>query len=263
MKVLIEAINTPPIWRLGGATAKFRIYANMDFQTSDGQWVAAGRVGDANSFFLEVICTILGNIILIPSFEIDSTVDALVNPHALYTGILVATNGRRVSFPSQSFAVNTLEAGDPSMQWGEILLFNTGNWPHTADVSVLRQIAAMIQLAVGNLNRGSDINTGGVALTVAPLDPTFPIGVAANDPDWMALQGGVGLLTDSGTAVMVNGTVTVPTAVVVAGSLILPSSMDAGVSHALHVENIVPGVSFDIVSSDGGDNGIVAWVLTN
>lgn len=264
MKILVEAINTPPIWRMGGTAAKLRVYAQSDFQTSNGQWVSAGHPGQLETFCLEIICTILGNVITIPSFEIDSTVDALVNPSALYTAQFISSANRRFPFLS-NFPVNTLEAGDPSMTWGEILQHRNGYAPQSLSTSILRQIEATIQLAVGNLNKASDTNFGGTAVTVAPLDPVFPIAVGANDPLWLALQSGTGLLTESGTAVMVNGAVTVPSTIVLAGSIIGPFSMDAGVSHALHVPsaNIVPGVSFDIVSSDGGDNGVVAWVLTN
>lgn len=262
MKVLVEAINTPPIWRMGGSAAKLRVYAQSDFQTSNGQWIGAGHPGQLETFCLEIICTILGNVITVPSFEIDSTVDALVNPNALYTAQFISSANRRFPFLS-NFPVNTLEAGDPSMTWGEILQHRNGYAPQSLSASILRQIEATIQLAVGSLNKASDINFGGTAVTVPPLDPVFPIAVGANDPLWLALQSGTGLLTDTGTSVLLNGSVTVPSAAVLLTSRIICSSMDANVSGALHIENVVPGVSFDIVSSNLGDAGTVAWLLTN
>jgi hypothetical protein len=262
MKIPVEAINTPNIWRLGGSTAKLRIYADQPFQTSLGQWWPQGTPGAQNTFYMEVPCTILGGELTIPGFEIDSTVDALVNPHTTYTAELVSANNKRIPFLSH-FAVNTLEEGDPSLTWGEITLLREGVNPQSLSDSLIRQLLAHISLAVGELNRASSTNTGVTALTTDPVDPIFPIAVGANDPRWLALDAGTGLIVDSDVATLVDGSVTIPNANALVGSKIIATSMDPNVGGTLHIENIIPGVGFDIASNNIGDNGQVAWILTN
>src|SRR5687767_15629459 len=107
MKVLIEAFTTPNIWQLGGDTAKLRIYADQSFMTSMAQWIPQGTPGRTETFFLEIDCTITGGELNIPNFEIDSTVDALVNPHATYSAEIISSSNKRVEF-LRNFAVNTL-----------------------------------------------------------------------------------------------------------------------------------------------------------
>jgi hypothetical protein len=191
LKIIIEAINTPEIWQLGGTTAKLRIYANQSFQTSLGQWWPQGTPGAQNTFYLEVPCTILAGELTIPSFEIDSTVDALINPFATYTAELISSKNKRVLFLSD-FAVNTLEDGDPSTTWGEIALLRDSFNPQTVPDSLIRQLISQIQLAVGNLNKASETNTGVTALSTDPIDPTFPIAVSTTDPIWQELVSGSG-----------------------------------------------------------------------
>lgn len=262
MKILIEAINTPNIWKLSGSTAQLRIYADQTFLTSLGQWIPQGTPGSQNTLYLAVDCSIDAGQLLIPGFEIDSTVDALVNPHATYTAEIVTAN-KRVSF-LRNFAINTAPEGDPSTTWGEVIILRNAFNPQTISDSLIRQLLSYIQLAVGDLNRASETNTGVVAITANGPDPTFPIAVSAHDPTWLTLQGGGGLITEADSALLANGRVTVDNATVQAESLIIVTSMSTDVTGALRVENIVPGASFDIVSSNlFGDNGQVAWIMIN
>jgi hypothetical protein len=67
---------------------------------------------------------------------------------------------------------------------------------------------------------------------------------------------------DSGTAILkMAQATTVPSRVVTATSKIQVGSFDDNVSGSLRVTNIVPGVSFDIVSSNGADAGKVFWII--
>lgn len=186
MKVLIETITTPNVWHLSGATAKLRIYADQTFQTSLGQWIPQGTPGKANSFYLEVACTITAGELSIPTFEVDSTVDALINPHATYTAEIVSANNTRVPFLA-NFAVNTLPDGDPSATWAEITILRNMFVPQSLSDNLSRQISGMISAAVGQLNRASETNTGVTALDTDPVDPIFPIAIGANNPDFQSL----------------------------------------------------------------------------
>jgi len=64
-----------------------------------------------------------------------------------------------------------------------------------------------------------------------------------------------------GVANMVGGIVTVNTELVVGSSRALMTGQGEGVSGALRAENYVLGVGFDIVSSNGLDEGEVVWLL--
>lgn len=197
MKVLIDPLNTPDVWRLSGNSVKLRIYANQPFLTADGQWVPQGTPGGAQTFYLEVDCELTGShVLLIPEIEIDSTVDALDNPSATYTAELVA-GGKRVVFLA-NFAVNTLADGDPSTTWSEIVLLRNMFEPRVLDDSLSRQIAGMISSAVGQLNRANATRQGVTALTVDPDDPLVPLAVAANDPDYLNAIHGTGTTFVSG-----------------------------------------------------------------
>lgn len=70
--------------------------------------------------------------------------------------------------------------------------------------------------------------------------------------------------TVTGLAAMVDGVVAVAEPLVTAFSRIVPTSMSAGVIGGLYVDaaEIVPGVSFTIRSPNPGDNGNVAWSIT-
>lgn len=258
MKVLVEANNTPDIWHLGGSTAKLRIYALRDFQTSSGQWIGAGSPGQVDSLYLEISCTIVANVLTIPSFEIDSTVDALINPNARYSAELVGENGRRVNY-LDNFRVNTLQAGDPSMTWGEIRLFRRMNVPPYFTDSLDWQISRMIQLAVGSLNKASENNPGVAASSYPAVDPTFPIHVSVTDPLWLQLQTGSG----AGSTTIVDGAVVVNTSAVAADSRPFAFSLSEGAMGPFYVlpAEFVVGVSFIVRSRNLGDNGLIGWRL--
>lgn len=259
MKVVIEASTTPNgVWKLTGAV-KLRIYASRSFWNSDGQLVPQGTPGSGHTSYLEITCVVADGTLVIPSFEIDSTVDALDDIWVTYTAELVA-GSRRIPF-LQNFPVNTLVAGDPSYTWQEIILHKNLIAPQTIPESLSRQIAALITVAVGQLNKSSETNFGNTALSANPVDPAFPIAISQTDPLWQSLSAGTGLVSGSDTATMVDGTVTIPSVEVTTDSKILVTSNDDGVFGSLRVSAIVPGVSFTITSSNGGDNGIVAWIM--
>lgn len=263
MQIPIEGWITSQLWRLPGGTAEIRVYADTDFVTSDNKFIPQGRVSDPKSFYFTVPCTIAGNVLTIPDTELPSTVDALVNPHARYTAIIVAA-GKKIPFIA-NFALNTLEAGDPSLTWAEILLFRDMPAAQQSAPSLLRQIAGMISLAVGSLNKASILNPGVAAGSWPANDPTFPIHVAQTDPAWENILNGIGLVTKSGRATMVDGSaLAIPAPTVNPDSIVLAFSMSDTVNGNLKAPaaNIVDGVSFDVFSTDGGDNGEISWIVT-
>lgn len=215
MKVIIEAYNTADVWRFSGPV-KLRIYARQSFWTSDGQFIPQGTPGQSNTAYLEIACTVTANVLTVPSFEIDSTVDSQDNIWATYDAELVAGN-KRVDF-LRGFAVNALADGDPSYTWPEIILFRNQIQPQSVPESMGRQVSAMITSAVGALNKASETNLGVVALDVDPVDPAFPIAVGINSPLLTAAQSPVvvnaldnGILADGAViedAAVTNGSPT-------------------------------------------------------
>lgn len=80
--------------------------------------------------------------------------------------------------------------------------------------------------------------------------------------DVSGLLAGKGLVIAAGRATLVNGVISVedvddvgPT------SIIVISSMSEGVTGNLRAVNVINGVGFDIISTNLGDNGEVAWIM--
>lgn len=66
--------------------------------------------------------------------------------------------------------------------------------------------------------------------------------------------------TESGSTALISGTVTVANGSVGAGSkFFLSHNAVSGIQGILSVDNIVPGVSFDIVSTSDADNSTISW----
>lgn len=66
--------------------------------------------------------------------------------------------------------------------------------------------------------------------------------------------------TQSGSVSLSGGTVTVANGSVGAGSkFFLTYSAVSGIPGVIAVANIIPGVSFDIISTSDGDNSTVSW----
>lgn len=260
MKVLVEQFITSDAWSLTGVV-KLRIYARQSFWNSDGQFVPQGIPGRAETAYLEIDGTVTGTQLTIDDFEIDSTVDGLDNVFATYDAELVVGT-RRIPFLT-SFPINTLQVGDPSTTWPEIIILRNMFVPQTLDDNLVRQIAALIQVAAGNLTKASETNTGVTALTVNPIDPIFPIAVAANDPVWLQLTSGSRILEASiaNMDFASPGRVIVNSFLVTDDTPILLTGREPGITGVLHIESVIAGVSFEIVSSNGGDSGLISWAI--
>lgn len=257
-KVIIESIASPNIWHFT-ETPDLCIYANEHFIADDGTLVLAGDPR-SNEPHLKVPCQLPGaQVLLIPSFEIDSTpLDVPARHTARYTAIL-KTRTYEATFLG-GFAVPP-EPSDMTWNFLRTYQYLGRRFSHGPQAEHQAMVTSMIADALTFLRYGSETRAGMVALSNDPTDPIFPIAVSVTDPLWEALTVGSGLIVASGREPLVNGVATVDTGAVAADSKVLVSSVDDGVSGALRVTNIVPGVSFDIVSSNGGDNGLVTWVI--
>ena len=256
MKVIVEPQNTPDLWRLGGTEALLQIRANQSFDTFNGQYIPASRVDVG--LCLEKACPITSNSLLIPEIQIDSTEDSLTNPSATYSAVLIAKRRRidfLLDFRVPSAPLNT--------NWPALRLRKAARIPlRFNNTYTAGEIDALLMLYIGQLRTASSTQIG-MAMSSAPaVDPTTPIHVSVTDPLWNSLLAGSGLLGGAGRAVLVDGQATVATTAVKSTSAVICASLSEGVTGTLRAVNIVTGVGFNIVSSNPGDAGEVAWMIS-
>jgi len=257
-KVIVEAISTPNIWHFTEAP-ELRIYALTDFINDDGIQVLRGRVG-TDEPHLKVPVSLSGGGLVYNSFEIDSSYQLGSNvAPARYSAGLKTRQAWKL------YLSNFIVPPEPNnTTWNDLKVFQRvasrryGSW---ATGGLEASMMALIADALTFLRYGSETRAGMVALTEDPIDPLYPIAVSANDPAWLAIQGGTGLAVETGLATMVDGRATVASALITANKFVLPVGYDAGVTGTLHIENIVEEVSFDIASNNPGDNGQVGWAM--
>lgn len=185
MKIVVEIHSTPNIYHFSEAP-ELRIYALQDFPTDDGETVLRGAVG-GDGPHLKIQCTLDGNRIVIPAFEIDSN---SIDPPSYYTAIF-KTNGRMLPFLSNF----RIPAEPESTTWGSIRDFQRlGKMRYVnPPLAELQQIvSSMIANALTVRAYGNQNDPGAVALSVDPDDPIFPTAVAINDPDYLALLDAAG-----------------------------------------------------------------------
>lgn len=263
-KVQVEAMQSTETWHHKRRTGlEERIYANETFQTSSGEtWHAGSPHNGASKNYLSVPLALNGNKLAYPDFEIDTTEDSPTKADPRLSSYVFA--GGTLLFPHLlGFAVPVTFPN--IITWEALEQHRDARrgprpFPGSYEVGVVENLIAR---ALGLRNVAS-VNDIGMAMSSFPaIDPAAPIHVSVTDPVWNALIAGQGLVAGAGRAVMVDGVVTVPSAAVLDTSVIVPASMSEGVTGNLRAVNIVPGVSFDIASSNFGDNGEVSWFLSN
>lgn len=265
MKTIVEAINTPNVYQFPDflTGVGLRIYANAPFITYNGQPIPAGHPNTPNSWYLPVACEIQGgNILYIPSFEIDSTEDSWTDRSATYTAWLFA-NGERVgNVPFLAgFAVPALI--DPqtllavNQTWGSLTLHRDArNPPPRQGVYDIGQVEYLIAAALTFLRMASETQVGMVALQDDPVDPSFPIALGPNSPLVPREVSGGGDVLVAGQAT------TIYSAVVKTTSMILPIPIaDTITTPRLRIEKIVENYSFDVRSENEFDEGAFGWLI--
>lgn len=181
----MEAINSPSIYKFNGTAAELRIYATKDFFTFDGQVIPQGSLQLENSWYLPIACEVqAGNVLYVPSFEIDSTVDG--DPaNAKYVALLFDQSGAYIGpFPwiqPSGFAIPAVA----SQTWLTLRTYNRGKTLMQTIVTYPSwdDLHSYVDAVVSQqLRKSSETLIGNTALSVDPIDPTFPIAVGDNDP---------------------------------------------------------------------------------
>lgn len=257
--VIVEAVNSPTIYRWPGSTAFLRIYCNSAFFNSTGAFIGQGNAASVNSYYLQVLCTVVGNVLYIPSFQIDSTTDSPTNPAATYTAVLFTSNGARVGNFLANFGVPQIPA---NQTWMSLTLYKNQrpSKPILQGVWDTGQVLDMINIALAELRFSSETQVGETALSADPTDPAFPIAVSITDPTWTSIISGGGLGV-KGRATLIGGASTVAESAVESDSLIFLTGQDPQVTGVCRIDAITPNASFIIQSSNFADDGDVAWLL--
>jgi hypothetical protein len=162
-----------------GTPAYLRIYSS-GFTASDGTVVPAGSP-TSGSLYQQVACTVSGSTVTCPSFQLQTTSDALDDQTATYTGYLYDAQGRQRVLVFSGYSVPT-SMGTPFTytQW---TAYNAAVIPvRDTDTYTKNQVNAYVASAVSVGNSATTTALGKVKMSVAPVDPSNPVAVGANDP---------------------------------------------------------------------------------
>lgn len=107
-------------WQYGGSTAKLRIYAGEQFQTSDGNIVMPGSP-TRGRWYKEITCSVSGTSLTIPQTVIDSTTDSDI-PRVTYTAIFFDSNGVQRDVYMPDFRMPSSYGS--TITWAQIRTFN-------------------------------------------------------------------------------------------------------------------------------------------
>lgn len=226
MKGNIDAQETPALWGSTDTAPALEIYANEQFDTSDGKMVLPGspELGD---FRHRVVGSVVDAVATFPIVQgIYSTEDSLTNQLATYSAF-IRVNGRPLIPWLERFQIPPLLQGVESWSWTRLRIHKEG------------------------VRARRDNNTYTATQTDQAIDA--------------AILQGTGLLRDTGIATLINGEALVESEKAQTGSRIVSFSMDPNVTGVLiaPIVDIVPGESFMIRSTNPGDNGQVSWFVVN
>lgn len=225
MKRDIQSSSTPNIWNLTDDAPVLAIFADQDFDTSDGQRVLAGNTQD-NTLCLRITCSVGSGVLSVPTVsQINTTEDSPDNQRATYSAWLLTTNQLPIPW-LQSFSIPTSPTTPAaSISWTELRIHKAGILARDqTDTYTKQQVRDLIEIAIAEALAEAGILAKGVA--------TMTAGIAA-----------------------------VSTAVVTPSSNIQLTGQEVGVNGNLYISDRVPGVGFTISSSNGTDSGSVAWIL--
>lgn len=110
-----------PGFAAGLSSVMLRIYLQESFITSSGVTLQAGRV-DKKDWYLSITCTVEGETVTIPSFQIDSTTDGLDTRYARYTAWFYSGNRKLGVY--QGFEDFKVGHSALMVTWSEIRLYN-------------------------------------------------------------------------------------------------------------------------------------------
>lgn len=171
--VTIDSQQIPNLQYTGSTfTMKIWVEAGQNgFTDSNGIFHIAGAV-DSRNVYKTVTCTLSGTTGTCPSFTLDSTTDSLDYPSAkchawLYDSRNVKRDPWFVSFPVPPVTPTT---------WAQLRVYKNGQpKPNIPGYLNRDEVNSLINIALGSLNKASNIIEGRVRLDTAPASPSDPI----------------------------------------------------------------------------------------
>lgn len=253
----ISAFQPQIHWPYPGSTATLRYQYSADFVDSQNQVVL-------RSLYKDVLCTVAGGVISVPTHSITTTNDALVNILTTLSARLYDARMSPRTWLFQQFQIPQMLA--PTTTMGELFIYNLvkdlvnpPDWYLNAI-----DVQNLINIAVGTLNFASDVIYGRTRLSVAPVSAIDPVALGENDPRVANLPDFGGSDVDTLVASAVT-TVTPSTpalrALVTANAPIYAIGAEDTVGGPLVVTNRVAGSSFDVFSREATDAGLFRWFL--
>lgn len=179
---------TIPDWHYGGSTAKLRLYSSIRWTDSNDVPHIGGTAGAKIGFYQEVPCTIVNNVVLVPSFVTPSTLDARDFPNVRISAVLFDhRNTARDTLFSQWFIPTSF----PTLAWSVLSLVNLGSGYVNPPITYLnrREVEELVAAAIGQgVANASSVIKGKVRLSVPPLLSNDPVALGENDPRLRNLQ---------------------------------------------------------------------------
>lgn len=169
--VQITGFQPQVTWPYLGSTATLRYQYSADFIDSAGQAVLRTLTQD-------VTCTVAGGVLSVPTHNIISTLDALVNPLVTLSAQFLDQSGARRTWLFTQFSIPTTTP----TTIGALTIFNQGSSLVLPPDSYLnaQEVQNLISIAQGTLNDASDVIKGRTKLSAAPISPSDPIAVGQN-----------------------------------------------------------------------------------
>lgn len=224
--VTVQSFQLPDI-SFKGTAATLRRYYTENWTDQDGVLHLSGRPGSLTDSFDEVDCTLVNRTLTVPSFE------AVVS---LFNG-------------ANPYAREIWQLWDRSNKARNIITGDSGWFIPSSPSPTTREVL--------------EIANQGQFLLWPPNLYLNEVGVQRLFDAQFSLQFSTSLLIPRqvGTALLVNGMVTVNSVFTTANAPIILTAQDDLTSGTLHVTNRVEGVSFDVLSDNAGDEGVVAWAI--
>lgn len=245
----VSAFRIPFSWVHGGAVFELRLFSNVRWTDEDGDIHLAGVPGPNQPC---QVCpgTVLGTVASVLSFVLAATIKAngqSASPdrnNVRITGVLFDYRGRMRETLFENWQV---PSSDP-LTWTLWSVFNRSRIVRLAAKYITREaILELFAQFVGSVLAASDVILGSVVLDEAPVNPALPKAVGVKDSGRDVLEAGAAT--------------TISTELVAEDSPILAVSAAEGIIGNLYVINRTDGVSFDVVSDNGGDAGEFKWFL--
>lgn len=176
-QIQISSFQPAPTFQYPGTTATLRLWYSRTFLDSQNNEVLGGD--GLTGFYYEILCTVAGGVLTVPTFTITSTLDAN-DPTVTISAQVFDENSTPREFLFSGWAIPSTTPTTFGALW---LLNKAKTLAFAPDAYLTRtDVIALVNTAAGTLNDASDVIKGRTKLSVAPVSASSPIAVGDNDP---------------------------------------------------------------------------------